>query len=622
MAWRFRLRRAALGLWLGLVAASVVPARAEEGVSVRLSPPIVDSFPQVTLYASVLDASGRRLPSLPSGAFQVVEDGATLPQVVAREVMVGTRQVFVLNSGRGLRFRDATGRTRYDYLRQALLAWWRHSAATTFAADDLTLVTADGTLVAHGPSSAELASHLRSHQPTYAPSISDYDLLLQAIDFVSDPPPRHGMRSFLLFFTPWIEAGREASLINAIARARETGTAIYPILAAPAEALTLPEADNLRRLASETGGELLLFDPTQGLEALGEKILEQRMQYQLSYTSRASTSGRHNVLLQVVSGEVTIPSNEVPFHVEVLPPEVAVVDPPDVILRRSDDPRLLPTQWQPTQQPLRVLVTYPDRHERMIAAVRLIVDGEVAAERLTPPYDELLWDLTGYDESAAHVLSIEVEDALGLVGTSPPFKISVELAEPRRGLAALRPALVPLLAAAGLLVLGIAIAVRWLIPPRQNPQARTGSTAGTARRPGLVRASLQPPEALQDPEAYLHPLELESTPGPIPLTGLDVTLGRDPSVSLIVLDDPSVARLHARIIRLADGDYQIRDQGSVSGTWVNYEPVTAEGQRLQHGDLVHVGRASFRFRLASPPAPKPIQVRTAEAHLEEAGGDS
>lgn len=621
MAWRFRLRRAALGFLLGLAAASVVPARAQEGVSVRLSPPIVDNFPQITLYASVLDAGGRRLPSLPSGAFHVVENEVTLRQVVAREVMVGTRQVFVLNTSRGLRFQDATGQTRYDYLRQALLAWWRHPAASTFAADDLTLVTADGTLVAHSPSSAELASHLRSHQPSYSPSVSDYDLLLQALDFVAGPPPQHGMRSFVLFVTPWIETGREASLINAIARAQETGTAIYPILAAPAEALTLPAAENLRRLAVETGGELLLFDPALGLEALGEKILEQRMQYQVSYTSRVSTSGRHNVRLQVVSGEVTIPSNEAAFSVEVLPPEVAVVDPPEVILRRSDDPRLLPPQWLPTQHALRFLVTYPDGHERTIVAARLIVDGEVAAERLTPPHDQLLWDLTGYDESAAHVLSIEVEDALGLVGSSQPFMVRVEVAEPRLGLTALRPALLPLLAAAGLLVLGIAIAVRWLLPSRQNPEARTGSAAQMTRRPARVRASLQPLETLQAPEAFLYPLEPGSPFGPIPLSGLDVTLGRDPSVSSVVLDDPSVARLHARIIRLADGDYQIRDQGSVSGTWVNYQPVTAEGQRFEHGDLVHVGRAAFRFCLASPPAPKPIRVRTAEARLEGPSGD-
>jgi len=244
------------------------------------------------------------------------------------------------------------------------------------------------------------------------------------------------------------------------------------------------------------------------------------------------------------------------------------------------------------------------------------------SERQLPPRDSLLWYLTAYDEAAAHVLSVEVEDSLGLVGKSHPLVIRVEVESPRGGLAALRPALGPLLAAVGLLAVGIVLAVRWLAPPRRSQEPRTSAGREATRRPARVRASLQQPATLPPPEAYLHPLEPEAAPEPIPLTGTDVTLGRDPSLSSIVLDDPSVARLHARLIRLADGGYQIRDQGSVAGTWVNFEPVTSPGRRLHHGDLVHLGRAAFRFRLASPPPPRPVRIRPAASRPEEARGDS
>lgn len=621
MAWRIVLTRAALGLSVGLAAALARPARAQEGVRVRLSAPLLDSFPQIVLYASVLDASDRPLSSLPSSAFQVVEDDQTINPATAREVMLGTRQIFVLNTSRGLRFQDASGLTRYDYIRRALLAWWRRSGAARFAADDLTLVTADGTLVAHSPSSAELASHLSRHQPSYAGAVADYDLLLHALDFASDAPPRSGMRAFVLFFTPWIEGGREVSVLNAIARAQETGVVIYPILAAPAEVLALPEANNLRRLASETGGELLLFDPTHGLDDLGERIMEQRLQYELSYASRARSSGTHSVRLQVVSGQATIASNEARFHVEVLPPDVVLIDPPHVILRRSEDPRLLPPEWQPTQQALRLLVTFPDGHERPIVSSRLIVDGKLAAERQTFPLDQLMWDLSGYDEAATHVLLIEVEDSLGLVGRSQPLAVRLEIQTRPRGLAALRPALTPLLAAIAVLTLGILLAVRWLAPSPQGRPAQASATRRAARRTVRVRATLQTPEALPPPEAYLDPLDPEAPTGPIPLAGVDATLGRDPSLASIALDDSSVARLHARLTRLADGSYQIRDQGSVSGTWVNFEPVTSSGRRLEHGDLVHLGRAAFRFRFASPPPPKPICIRSVSVGPEEAESD-
>jgi pSer/pThr/pTyr-binding forkhead associated (FHA) protein len=69
-----------------------------------------------------------------------------------------------------------------------------------------------------------------------------------------------------------------------------------------------------------------------------------------------------------------------------------------------------------------------------------------------------------------------------------------------------------------------------------------------------------------------------------------------------------VSGLHAQITRVAGGGYLIRDQGSVAGTWVNYEPVPAAGRSLEHGDLIHVGRVGLRFRLAAAPEPRRVRV--------------
>jgi pSer/pThr/pTyr-binding forkhead associated (FHA) protein len=98
---------------------------------------------------------------------------------------------------------------------------------------------------------------------------------------------------------------------------------------------------------------------------------------------------------------------------------------------------------------------------------------------------------------------------------------------------------------------------------------------------------------------------------PIPLIGIDLTFGRDAALASVVLDDASISGLHARLIRQADGGYVLKDQGSTGGTYVNFSPVPEAGSRLQHGDRVHVGRLSFRFRLADPPPPRPIRVTSA-----------
>jgi DEAD/DEAH box helicase domain-containing protein len=54
--------------------------------------------------------------------------------------------------------------------------------------------------------------------------------------------------------------------------------------------------------------------------------------------------------------------------------------------------------------------------------------------------------------------------------------------------------------------------------------------------------------------------------------------------------------------------------GSVAGTWVNYMLVPTTGTRLEHGDLIHIGRVGFRFSLREPQ-----RVRKPVIMIEEPG---
>ncbi len=89
---------------------------------------------------------------------------------------------------------------------------------------------------------------------------------------------------------------------------------------------------------------------------------------------------------------------------------------------------------------------------------------------------------------------------------------------------------------------------------------------------------------------------------PIPILEKEMTFGTDPVQSMHVLDDPSIAPLHARIKQMDEETFVIIDHGSVAGTWVNFEPVTREGVRLAHGDRIHFGQMIYRFDLSQPPA--------------------
>jgi len=79
------------------------------------------------------------------------------------------------------------------------------------------------------------------------------------------------------------------------------------------------------------------------------------------------------------------------------------------------------------------------------------------------------------------------------------------------------------------------------------------------------------------------------------LLDLDTTsAGRHPK-SDIFLDDITVSRRHAEIVREGDA-YRVRDAGSLNGTYVNRERI--EEAPLTHGDVLQVGKYKLHFLVA------------------------
>ena len=71
------------------------------------------------------------------------------------------------------------------------------------------------------------------------------------------------------------------------------------------------------------------------------------------------------------------------------------------------------------------------------------------------------------------------------------------------------------------------------------------------------------------------------------------SIGRHPE-STIFLDDVTVSRRHAEIVRSATG-YELVDVGSLNGTYVNHKRV--DEARLRHRDEVQIGRYRLSFVL-------------------------
>jgi pSer/pThr/pTyr-binding forkhead associated (FHA) protein len=604
---------------LGIVAAGVpaLAASAQTRSTARLTQALSGDFPQMSLFVAVDDASGGRAMGLTADQFQVIEDNQPRAPSSVVEEQVPTRQVFVVNTASGLGVRDSRGRTRFDFVRNALLSWWETPQTARYGQDDLSLVTGDATLVSHSAAAAELASAIDHHTPTFDPPTSGYDLLLQGLDVVSEGASQPGTVQIVIFFTSLPDQGDDAALANVIDRARQMGVLVYPVLIDTPQALGTPQADGLQQLAEQTGGQLTIFDPEQPLAGLGQRLQEQRLQYRLDYTSQANISGAHEVRVQVAYNGQSLATNTAIYTVDLQAPQVTFVQAPTQITRGSDDETMTPESLPPTQQTLKVLVTFPDGHDRPISRSELLVDGQIAVQNTSPPFDTFQWDLTPFRQSADHTLQAQVTDSLGLQAKSVVQPIAIDVQLPPSGLQAIGPALGSLLLVLVVLVGGV-FAAYLLLSYGQRRSRAPVQAAPPAPSPGLRRlrrASLHRMDSSATPEAFLVPVNGQDGGSPIPLVGADISLGRDPSLSAFPLDDPSVSSLHARLIRQAGGSYLLRDQGSVAGTWINYERLTEEGQNLHHGDLVHLGRVAFRFRRPGAPDWPDISVKPAEDAL-------
>ena len=76
-----------------------------------------------------------------------------------------------------------------------------------------------------------------------------------------------------------------------------------------------------------------------------------------------------------------------------------------------------------------------------------------------------------------------------------------------------------------------------------------------------------------------------------PLTGERLVIGRSPDAE-IFLDDVTVSRNHALLVRRRDGLY-IDDLGSLNGTYVNRRRI--ESHRLADGDEIQVGKYKLSY---------------------------
>ena len=620
----------------------VASVRAQSAATAVLLPPQTESFPRIHAYLDVHNAQGDFLRGIQAEQVSILENGRSLPVVEFEELRPGVQIVFALSPGESFSIRNSQGVSRYDFVRDALIGWADGRQGSTL--DDLSLMVTGGPELTHFTDSIEIVTALQGYQPDMGASTPGLDILLRAIDLAADATPRPGMERAVLLITAPPLGDINFGMQELVSRATELHVRIYIWLVASPESFTNQQTTLLARMAEQTGGQIFTFSGEQALPSLELYFEKLRDIYSIAYDSQIKSGGEHQLGVEIQADDQLITADPIRFQFDLQPPAPAFLSPSPEVQRVV--PPGFYTPWQPAdqddlvprQQVLRVLVEFPDGRNRPLVRSALFVDGLMVDENTQPPFEQFTWDLSRYTIDGQHLVQVEVIDSLGMRGASimMPVLLDVDLPKPNplSGLVRRWPLLallvVVLFGVLALLVLILSERIsprlaaqlgfrkvklpRWRRTTAGQPQPeRSKADVGGRGLPVWVNR-LQWPQRRLNPKAYAFLSPLTESRGktltaPISIAMDELTFGLDPNQATMILDDPSIDGLHARLLRCADGSFRLVDEGSVAGTWVNYLPVNGEGHILQHGDLVHFGRLGFRFTQREPgPVNKPVII--------------
>lgn len=598
----------------GLILANPgVVAHAESPSQITILDVDTSRFPEMSIYFTAADPAGAVIPDLSAAQLQVIENGKPLqPRRIAIEDP-GIRLTVAFNPGPGMAL-YAAGATRFNSIRKSLL---ESAVALSAPLDDYSLITSNGILTSRDPNIKQWAALLEQFSPNLAKPAAGFNSFTQALDLTAGTNPRPHMRQVILWITPMLSSEQLKLLPGVSQRAGEMGVRVHIWLVGPSFAGSSMETQSLRSLAESTGGSLFIFSGVEKLPTLSSYLEPLRGVYRLDYTSRISESGDHTIAILHTDAEEAASSGEYPLELTVLPPNPVLLSLPGTITRTetrvSDQKKYL---LIPLNQPILVAVEFPDGHERKLAVSRLFVDGELVKENRMEPFNQFTWDLTPYEESGSHTLWVEVTDTLGLSRSTISTPVEVEV-QYRPSLLApanldrLSILFVILLATAALVMIMLFLSRKgWGSETRRRrrkeDQDPVTQPVNIHQEATLLRRQNTPG---QEPIAWpvASPrlvMQGEGSPAIIPLEEEEITLGSDRRQAQIWLDSPSIDPLHARIILDEGGAVIISDLGSVAGTWVNYTPISPTGVRLEDGDLVRIGKMSFRFQVAQAEKPR------------------
>ena len=591
-------------LALALLSAPHIAAQtvAREELGVRVTAVDATGFP--TVRVRVLTTGPGSAPVADTSRLLLRENGVPIPEATVGSAPVGVDLVLVIDANVDfLQTDEPGGATRRDKVAESIT----RLATTSMNADGLDRVSV---IV---PDAARLEPTFLAQDATQpdevTAAVAAYDaappadqplratplqaMLTAAIDHLA-ARQADGRFGAVLLYTDGARLDRQLDAPSLAAAAQTAGVPLFATILGAA--VSPEEQANADALTEPSNGQTIHMPTPADADPLYALFAAQGTQIEMVYQSALRQNGPQQVAVNL--GNVR---DTAEFELALAGPTVTL-DAPATVRRAgsaTDTPLAL---LQPAVLPLTAVVSWPNDQSRQLTEIIFLVDGVIQPQAAPPSADAagripLVWDISER-EAGTYRLSVEVVDELAFSATAAPLDVTIEVVRPSPPTPTAAPTVAP--------VVETAPGPTRLIAPLLLLAALAGGAllwaVRRARRgPPAPPAPVVAPPPPAPREGHVAVLEWfapgEERGEAIELLADNVTLGREPGAVDIVVDDPAVSRLHARIRRDAAGVYWLYDEGSAAGTFLNHEQLGLAPRPLQHGDLVQLGRLTLRFRL-------------------------
>lgn len=628
--------------WLiGLVFLAIIfahPVIAQSEASVRLDGLNLSQFPTISTYIDIRGQNGYFVSGLPDNAATVFEDEQPVSSTIT-EMRPGAQVVVAYSGGDAFGIINLNLQTRYDVVKAWLLDWSTNQLEE--GVDDLTLLVPEGMAVSHTTDPQALVEGLQNYQPDFGVSVNPVEMLSAAIDTALDPLPNEGMGRVVILLTQGITEDQQSALLSQIDRAAQAGVRLHIGLINSTNLFSGSQAIQLQSAAQQTDGQYFAYSSEETLPDLNLMLEASRRVYQLEYRSQLTTGGTHTIQVLVNADVGEILSDPLEFEANILPPSPVFVSPPTQITRSiPEDLRDAPENLVPTIQTQEVLIEFPDGYTREITNLALFINDTKVAEVSEPPFTQITYNLTLYQEDMSLSMRLEATDELGMTGSSIDVPVDLVIEAKQSGFIpglSINATLIiaGVVALAGV-ILFLVLVIAGRIRPRRFGERRKDRQIKQDPLTQPVKENAKPKKSTKEEKADQQakimeritqrisapriqwPSRTRPTTDPYGylvqvaedgellkdtsflITMNELTFGSDPKQAVFTLKDSSVEPVHARMWRTDDGIFFLEDSGSIAGTWVNYAPVSANGTPLHHGDLIHIGKTALRFTLNQP----------------------